>query len=111
MLIPHHSLELESTYAELPELIGLMTTSLCLIVGPLARTAVHRNEKRNLIFTLGGGGEYWHWTQERSVNKFIGEYKSAATGLAEKFGIELIFAEGSLLDLAKDAELSLFKVV
>ena len=61
VLIPHHPFELESTYAELPGLIGLMTTPPCLIVGPLARTAVHRNEKRNLIFTLGGGGEYWHW--------------------------------------------------
>ena len=111
VLIPHHPFELESTYGELPELIGLMTTPPCLIVGPVARTAVHRNEKRSLIFTLGGGGEYWHWTQERSVNKFIGEYKRAATGLAEKFGIEPIFAAGPLLDLAKDAELSPFKVV
>ena len=38
MLIPHHPFELESTYGELPELIGLMTTPPCLIVGPLART-------------------------------------------------------------------------
>ena len=45
------------------------------------------------------------------MNKFIGEYKRAATGLAEKFGIEPIFAAGPLLDLAKDAELSPFKVV
>ncbi len=110
VLIPHHPVELESTYGAATELIRLMTTPPCQIIGPVARTAARRDDKRRLIFTLGGGGEYWNLTQARSVGRFVGEYKCAATALAEKFGIEPIFAAGPLLNLADDALLP-FKVV
>ena len=110
VLIPHHPAELERAFGASPELIRLMTILPCLCIGPMARTTAHRSRKKSVIFTLGGGGEYWRWTEARSVNRFLDEFKSAATTLMDKFGIEPIFAPGPLLN-RDDYKLSPFKVV
>jgi hypothetical protein len=110
VLIPHYPVELESTYGAASELVGLMTTAPCVCIGPVARTTAPRHDKRSLIFTLGGGGEYWNATQALSVDRFIEEYRCVAMVLAEKFSIESIFAAGPLLNRADD-KLSPFKVV
>ena len=109
VLIPHHPLELERIYGTAPEVIRLMSTAPCVCIGPVARMTPLRDNKRKVIFTLGGGGEYWHWSQSRSVDRFIDEYTNAAKALA-KSGIEPIFAAGPLLNRSDDA-LSPFKVV
>lgn len=109
VLIPHHPAELESTFGTSSELVRLLSAPPCLIIGPVARTSACQDDERRVIFTLGGGGEYWNWTEARSVSNFVGEYRRAAAALTEKFGIESIFAAGPLLKLADD-ELSPFKV-
>lgn len=110
VLIPHHPSEVKQTYGVVPELVGLMTTTPCVCIGPVARTTVDGDDKKKVIFTLGGGGEYWHWTQSRSVDAFIDEYRSVARALAENFNIEPIFAAGPLLNRTDD-KLSPFRVV
>jgi hypothetical protein len=110
VIIPHHPVELDSIYGAAPELLGLMTLTPCVCVGPIARTAVPSHDTRNVIFTLGGGGGNWQWGQARSVERFIGEFRSAATTLAENFGIEPIFAAGPLLDRS-EGSLSSFRIV
>lgn len=108
VLIPHHPAEVERTYG--PDIIGLMNIAPCVYIGPVARTTCNRDYKRKVIFTLGGGGEYWHWTPSRSVDTFIDVYRRAASALTEKLGIEPIFAAGPLLNRA-DEMLSPFQVI
>jgi len=110
VLIPHHPAELESVYSSAPEVLGLMTAAPCVCIGPIARTTTHKNSRRSVIFTVGGGGEYWNWTEANSVERFIREYRSVATVLKEKFGMESVFAAGPLLDRPDDSLLP-FKVV
>ena len=110
VLIPHHPAELASIYRAVPELLGRMTTAPCVCIGPVARTTAEGNSRKSVIFTLGGGGEYWIRTEANSVERFIGEYRSVATIIGEKFGIESIFAAGPFLD-RPDNSLSPFKVV
>jgi predicted glycosyltransferase len=110
VLIPHHLAELERTYEVSPELIQLMTVPPCLCIGPVARTTAHRNRDKSVIFTLGGGGEYWHLSEARSVRRFLDEFKSAASVLMDKLAIEPIFAAGPLFN-QDDDKLSPFKVV
>jgi hypothetical protein len=111
VLLPHHPAELEATYASVPALLGQMMAPPCICIGPVARTAVNGNPaERRVIFTLGGGGEYWNLTQAVSVDSFMREFRSAAGMLREKFDIEPIFAAGPLLDNAGDS-LAPFRVV
>ena len=110
VLLPHHPVELQSTYGSSPELLRLMNIAPCVCINPIARTAGRCDGRRRVIFTLGGGGEYWNWAQEHSVDTFLGAYRSAAETLAEKFGMESIFAAGPLLDRSSD-NLFPFKVV
>jgi hypothetical protein len=79
-------------------------------IGPVARMAAGGNPARRVIFTLGGGGEYWNLTQAVTVDSFMREFQSAAGILREKFGIEPIFAAGPLLDSTDDS-LAPFSVV
>jgi predicted glycosyltransferase len=110
VLIPHHPVELASLYQSVPELLQAMTVAPFTCIGPVARTTAHRDAERSVIFTLGGGGEYWNWTQANSVDTFIHEYRSVATMLKEKFGVESVFAAGPLLDRPDDS-LFPFKVL
>jgi hypothetical protein len=110
VLIPHHPAELGSVYSSAPELLALMNVAPCVPIGPIARTAANQDSRKSVIFTLGGGGEYWNWTQANSVDRFVHEYRSVAAALAEKFGIESLFAAGPLLDRT-DHSLFPFKVV
>lgn len=110
VLFPHHPAELESIYSSAPDLLARMTMAPCACIGPIARTTSNGVSGRSVIFALGGGGEYWKRTQANSVDRFIGEYRSVATTLAENFGMESVFAAGPLLDRPDDS-LSPFKVV
>ncbi len=110
ILLPHHPAELEATYASAPELLGQMMAPPCLCIGPVARTGTGGKGGRRVIFTLGGGGEYWNLTQEISVDNFMREFRSAAGILKDEFGIEPIFAAGPLLDRPDDS-LAPFTVV
>jgi hypothetical protein len=110
VLIPHHLAELESIYEASPELIQLMTVPPCLCIGPVARTTAHRKLGKRVIFTLGGGGEYWHVTAVGSIGTFLDEFRSAASVLMDKLAIEPIFAAGPLFS-QDDDKLSPFKVV
>jgi hypothetical protein len=110
VLIPHHAAEVEQTYGGVPELLGLMTTAPCVCIGPVARTAANKDDKKKVIFTLGGGGEYWHRTPSRSVETFIDVYRKVAKALVENSNVEPIFAAGPLLDRT-DEMLSPFRVV
>jgi hypothetical protein len=110
VLLPHHPAELEVTYASEHELLGQMMAPPFICIGPVARMAVGGNPARRVIFTLGGGGEYWNLTQAVTVDSFMREFQSAAGILREKFGIEPIFAAGPLLD-STDGSLAPFSVV
>ncbi len=110
VLIPHHPTELKKIYCSAPELLERMSLAPCACIGPVARTATDGNSGRSVIFALGGGGEYWKRTQANSIDRFIAEYRFAATALAENFGIESVFAAGPLLDRPDDS-LFPFKVV
>jgi peptidoglycan/xylan/chitin deacetylase (PgdA/CDA1 family) len=110
VLIPHHPTELENIYRSRPDLVERMVMAPCACIGPIARTAAHPSSERSVIFTLGGGGEYWNWTQADSVDRFIGEYRSVAATIADRFGMEPVFAAGPLLDRPDDS-LHPFKVV
>jgi len=110
VLIPHHLVELERAYEASPDLIRLMTVPPCLCIGPVARTAAHPHREKRVIFTLGGGGEYWHLTAARTVSTFLDQFRSAAITLVDKFAIEPIFAAGPLLS-CDDDKLSPFKIV
>jgi len=110
VLIPHHPAELERTYGSVPELLGLLTSPPCVCIGPVARTSAGKGTGRSVIFTLGGGGEYWALAEAHSVDRFILEYRSAAAMLREKLGVEGIFAPGPLLERTDDSLLP-FKVV
>ena len=103
VLIPHHPAELESMYSSAPELLERMAMAPCTCIGPIARTTTNGNSGRSVIFTLGGGGEYWNRTEANSVDRFIREYRSVATTLAENLGIESVFAAGPLLDRPDDS--------
>jgi len=110
IVIPHHPAELASLYGAAPELLERLTAAPCVPIGPVARTTAHSGGKRSVIFTLGGGGEYWNPTQANSVEMFIREYRSVATALRDRFGVESIFAAGPLLD-RPDESLLPFKIV
>ena len=110
VLIPHHPAELASIYRATPELLRRMTTAPCVCIGPVARTTAHSNCRRSVIFTLGGGADFWIRPEANGVERFIREYRSVATVIGEKFGIEPIFAAGPFLDRL-DNSLSPFKVV
>ena len=110
VLLPHHPAELEATYASQPELLGQMMAPPCICIGPVARKAVSGDDARRVIFTLGGGGEYWNLTQAVTVDSFMREFRSAAGILREKFGVEPIFAAGPLLE-GTDDSLAPFSVV
>jgi hypothetical protein len=86
-----------------------MMTAPCICIGPVARTA-KASPARRVIFTLGGGGEYWNLTGEISVARFMGEFRTAAETLKAKFDVEPIFAAGPLLNGADDS-LAPFSVV
>ena len=110
ILIPHHPAELASIYHATPELLGRMTTAPCVCIGPVARTTAHSNCTRSVIFTLSGGGDFWIQSQTDGVERFISEYRSVATIIREKFGIETIFAAGPFVD-RPDNSLSPLKVI
>ncbi len=110
VLLPHHRAELESTYKQSPALLALLTAAPCLCIGPVARMAIGENSERNVIFTLGGGGEYWNWSEAVSVDRFLSEYRPVAVALRERFDIESILAVGPLLD-RPDESLAPFKLV
>jgi hypothetical protein len=110
VLLPHHPAELEATYASESGLLGQMLAAPCICIGPVARTAATGNAARRVIFTLGGGGEYWNLTQAVTVDSFMREFRSAAAILRETFGIEPIFAAGPLLDSTDDG-LAPFSVI
>ena len=110
ILIPHHPAELASIYRAIPELLGRMTTAPCVCIGPVARTTAHSNCTRSVIFTLSGGGDFWIRSEANGVERFIREYRSVATMIRQKFGIETIFAAGPFLD-RPDKSLSPLKVI
>lgn len=110
ILIPHHPAELTSIYRATPELLGQMTTAPCVCIGPVARTTAHSNCRRSVIFTLGGGGDFWIRSETDSVEKFIREYRFVAAMIRDKFGIETIFAAGPFID-RPDRGLSPLKVI
>jgi hypothetical protein len=110
VLLPHHPAELEVTYAAEPDLLGQMMAPPCICIGPVARTRLSDDPARRVIFTLGGGGEYWNLTQAVTVDSFMREFRSAAGILRETFGIEPIFAAGPLLE-GTDDSLAPFSVV
>jgi hypothetical protein len=98
VLIPHHPAELEWIYRDRPDLLERLAAPPCLLIGPVARTAAAPATGRGIIFTVGGGGEYYYRTEATSIDRFLAIYRAVAVALRDRLGIEPMLAHGPLLD-------------
>ncbi|WP_157100525.1 hypothetical protein [Rhodoplanes sp. Z2-YC6860] len=103
ILVPHHTAELASIYAGSSELLKWTTTAPCVCIGPVARTTTPGNSRSSVIFTLGGGGDYWVGSDAYGVESFIREYRFSAAMIKQKFDMETFFAAGPFFDRPDDS--------
>ncbi|MFO1056689.1 MAG: hypothetical protein U1E53_06935 [Dongiaceae bacterium] len=109
VLVPHHPAELEWIYRDRPDLLERLASPPCLLIGPIARTAMP-GSGRGVIFSVGGGGEYYYRTEANSIDRFLGAYRAVAVALRDRLGLEPILASGPLLE-RPEHELRPFTVV
>jgi hypothetical protein len=97
VLVPHHPHEVSWTYRDHPGLIRYLESLPVGFIGPLARTAPVPANSPQVIFTLGGGGEWPRASDANRINTYLRAFLEAGR-LMERHGLpKPLFAAGPLM--------------
>lgn len=105
VIIPHLPEEILALYGNTPRIIDLLNHARVLISGPIARIApkVSMQNSPQVLFSLGGGGEYDNPTLSNTVNSMKHKMHKISEELIKK-KVKCIFARGPFLPDIKQSE-------
>lgn len=99
VLIPHHPEELLWTYRKNPRLLSQIASLPVGIVGPIARRAAVPPLRREVIFTVGGGGEWPGASHANRIETFLSVFSETSALLMRHGHPKPSLAVGPLLKL------------
>ena len=102
ILFPCEQDELAHHYKDHAKIWKLLNAPCFNAIGPLARQFEPVDQKRRIIFSLGGGGEHPDEAPDFTVDAFLQRYRAAATILKDSGETELYLAKGPLLRAEHD---------
>jgi hypothetical protein len=99
IIVPHWPDEIVSLYGADPLLLDALEHPSVFVAGPLARRAVTgRAAPLDVLFSLGGGGEYLRVAEQNRVGTLLGSFRRAAALLSSQ-GVRCHLARGPFLSV------------
>lgn len=99
VLIPHHPAEISWTFSRSPEAIHDLSSQAIGFVGPIARRARSSPYSEQVIFTVGGGGEWPGAGHANRIPTYLDAFFEAAGMLLEKGRPKPVLAVGPLFEV------------
>ncbi|MBY0497895.1 MAG: hypothetical protein K2Y23_27110 [Cyanobacteria bacterium] len=97
ILLPHHPREIRWTYRRDPTLLRQLDSPQVVPVGPLCRTARRPAKSANVIFSVGGGGEWPGVSKSNTLATFLGAFAGASRLMTEHGYSKPTLAAGAFL--------------
>jgi predicted glycosyltransferase len=97
ILLPHHPREIRAAYRNQPELLRRLDSPQVVPIGPVCRTSDRRSNRREVIFSVGAGGEWPGASRANTIDTFLGAFQGASRLLLEHGHPRPTLAAGTFL--------------
>lgn len=102
ILLPHHPREVEWAYRHHPRLLRRLDSPQVVPVGPLCRTTTRPARTKEIIFSVGAGGEWPGASKANTIGTFLGAYADASRLLTDHGYTKPTLAAGTFMRLSPE---------